>query len=67
MYGGSFDCGPVYDKPLIESTYNIIKSIPNCIFFDIGSSTSSFTLLSKYTDCIMYSFEPHPLILDILK
>ncbi len=68
VYGGSFHFGTTWDKPLVELTYEMIKSIDNCVFLDIGASTGSFTLLAKYLQGgIMYSFEPHPLTFDILR
>jgi len=67
-YGGSFNIdNTVWDKALIEFVFKIIKNIPSCVFFDIGASTGSFTLLSKFTDCTMHSFEPNPTIFKILK
>lgn len=65
--GGSFGEEDI-DRRMISLAHSIAISIPGCVYFDIGASTGSFTLLAKYLDgCSVCSFEPNPPIFDILQ
>jgi FkbM family methyltransferase len=52
--------GNVYDKPLIESAYSILKNKNDpFVFLDVGAQTGCFTLLAKYFPASKwYAFEP---------
>jgi FkbM family methyltransferase len=70
IVGGSFAMGNVWEPQYIELIYNIINTlnIKNPIFFDIGASTGSFSLLQKCVPNITtHSFEPIPNIFNILQ
>lgn len=52
--------GNVYDKPLIELVYSILKNREDFfVFLDVGAQTGSFTLLAKYfPNSEWHAFEP---------
>jgi FkbM family methyltransferase len=63
--GGSFySNGEPFDPKLIELLNKEIK--PGDVLFDIGASTGSFTLLSKFRGIKVHAFEPNPFIKSIL-
>jgi FkbM family methyltransferase len=70
IVGGSFAENNIWEPQYIELIYNIINTlnIKNPIFFDIGASTGSFSLLQKCIPTITtHSFEPIPNIFNILQ
>lgn len=83
ILGGSwcFQTRQVWDQPIIQKTYEIIrKDIDNIqsqkqeykyqyMFMDIGSNTGSFALLSKYftnNEIGIHAFEPNPNVFSTL-
>jgi FkbM family methyltransferase len=69
--GGSFtERYNIWEPQYIDLIYTIINTlnIKNPIFFDIGASTGSFSLLQKCVpDIVTHSFEPIPKIFNILE
>lgn len=58
--GETWKMGRVWDKPLIEKFYTLLKNRADFfVVFDVGAQTGSFTLLSKFfPNSHWYSFEP---------
>jgi FkbM family methyltransferase len=72
--GGSFNPGGVrggvayaYDPGLVKFVYERLKDLDNPVLVDVGASTGSFSLLTKFIPTLrVMAFEPNPTVFSIL-
>jgi FkbM family methyltransferase len=70
VLSGSFNPeGTVYEKAVLERTFELLsqtgKDRPR--FADAGANTGSFTLLAKFMNLEVHSFEPNPGVCELLR
>jgi FkbM family methyltransferase len=66
--GGCFNRNSVWEGGLIEEACNILTTIDNPVFFDIGANLGSFTLLKLYIPNLhVVAFEPFKKVAELLR
>jgi len=66
--GVTWNNGYVWDKSLIKLFYSLLPLHDECVVFDLGAQTGSFTLLAKFfPNSTWYAFEPLEEAINTLK